>query len=121
MAKLVKKSFHQPDELQTPDKTYTAVVKLGPVTAIKTIRKPGWKWSECIGSLVGREICHDSHVGTVVSGSLTVVCDDGEEITVSAGDAYSFAPGHDGWVVGDEDFVAFEFSALSPEPVNPGA
>ena len=110
MPKLVKRSFSQPDELQTPNKTYTAVVKFAGVTVIKTIRKPGWKWSDCVGSLEGKQICDASHVGTVISGSLTVVSEDGEEITVSAGDAYSFAPGHDGWVVGDEDFVAFEFS-----------
>jgi hypothetical protein len=27
---------------------------------------------------------------------------------VSAGDAYYFAPGHDGWVVGDETVIAYE-------------
>ena len=34
--------------------------------------------------------------------------DDGSEIEVSAGDAYYFAPGHDGWVVGDETVIAYE-------------
>ena len=28
----------------------------------------------------------------------------------SAGDAYYFAPGHDGWVVGDEPVIGYEFS-----------
>ena len=35
----------------------------------------------------------------ILQGTLTVVHDDGSEITVSAGDAYSFAPGHDAWAV----------------------
>ena len=26
------------------------------------------------------------------------------------GDAYYFAPGHDGWVVGDEPVIGYEFS-----------
>ncbi|MAD86455.1 MAG: cupin, partial [Deltaproteobacteria bacterium] len=43
-------------------------------------------------------------------GTLTVVHDDGSEITVSAGDAYSFAPGHDAWVVGDEEVIGYEFN-----------
>lgn len=109
MSKFMKKSFDQPDQLKTPDKTKDALVNLNSVTVIKTIRKPGWRWSECIGSMVGKEICEASHIGIVISGSLTVVSDDGEEMTVSGGDAYSIAPGHDGWVLGDEDFVAFEF------------
>jgi hypothetical protein len=29
---------------------------------------------------------------------------------VNAGDAYSFAPGHDGWVEGDEEAVLYEFN-----------
>ena len=28
---------------------------------------------------------------------------------VKAGDAYYFAPGHDGWVLGDEVFIGYEF------------
>ena len=39
---------------------------------------------------------------------MTCTHDDGSEITVSAGDAYYFAPGHDGWVVGDEPCVTYE-------------
>ena len=35
--------------------------------------------------------------------------DDGTEATYSSGQAYSIAPGHDGWVVGDETAVMIEF------------
>ena len=51
-----------------------------------------------------------SHVGVILQGTLKVVHDDGSEITVSAGDAYSIAPGHDGWVVGDEEVIGYEFN-----------
>ena len=30
------------------------------------------------------------------------------ELLAEAGDAYYFAPGHDGWVVGDETVIAYE-------------
>ena len=33
---------------------------------------------------------------------------DGSELLAEAGDAYYFAPGHDGWVVGDETVIAYE-------------
>jgi quercetin dioxygenase-like cupin family protein len=46
----------------------------------------------------------------ILQGTLTVVHDDGSEITVSAGDAYSFAPGHDAWVVGNEEVIGYEFN-----------
>ena len=31
------------------------------------------------------------------------------------GDAYVIEPGHDGWVVGDEDYVAVDFSEQMAE------
>ena len=45
----------------------------------------------------------------LVSGKMKVVNDDGSEAVVNAGDAYVFEPGHDGWVIGDEPAVGFEF------------
>ena len=46
----------------------------------------------------------------ILQGTIKVVHDDGSEITVSAGEAYSFAPGHDAWVVGDEEVIGYEFN-----------
>ena len=45
----------------------------------------------------------------LIPGKMKVVNDDGSEAVVSAGDAYVFEPGHDGWVVGDEPAVGYEF------------
>ena len=70
--------------------------------------EPGWKWSTCIKPTVGGDSCQAGHVGVVISGSMTVKHDDGSEITVGAGDAYYFAPGHDGWVNGDEQCIVYE-------------
>jgi hypothetical protein len=44
-----------------------------------------------------------------------VVHEDGTEVEIGPGDAYVIEPGHDGWVVGDESFVGFEFEAPSAE------
>jgi len=110
MANLEKKSFDNPDELKAPEKTNAAVVNIGTVAASRVILQPGWKWSECIKPMVGTDSCQAGHVGMILQGTLTVVHDDGSEITVSAGDAYSFAPGHDAWVVGDEEVIGYEFN-----------
>ena len=109
------KSFDKPDETRTPDKTKVEVVDLGGFKAARFTMSPGWKWSECIKPIVGTDSCQARHVGTVVSGSIHVVHDDGTEIDVSPGNAYRIDPGHDAWVVGDEPFVAYEFESTSAD------
>ena len=47
----------------------------------------------------------------LVSGKMKVVNDDRSEAVVNAGDAYVFEPGHDGWVIGDEPAVGYEFDS----------
>ena len=60
--------------------------------------------------LGGGHRCQAPHLGTIIKGVLHVVSEDGPEIIVHGGEAYVFAPGHDAWVVGDEEVVAYEFS-----------
>ena len=110
MASLEKKSFDNPDEMKAPEKTNAAVVNFGTVAASRVILQPGWKWSECIKPVVGTESCEAGHVGMILQGTLKIVHDDGSEMTISAGDAYSCAPGHDAWVVGDEEVIGYEFN-----------
>lgn len=115
MAGIVSKGFDSPDETRTPDKTKVEVVKLGSVTAARVTFQPGWRWSECIKPVVGTESCQARHVGTIVSGRLHVVHEDGTELEASAGDAYVIEPGHDAWVVGDEPVTGFEFESHTAE------
>jgi hypothetical protein len=115
---LASKSFSNPDVLKEPEKTYSASVDLGVATATKLVLQPGWKWSECVKPLVVGHSCQAAHVGVVIQDSMTVAHDDGCEITVHAGDACTFAPGHDGWVNGDEEFIGYE---VTVSPKNFGA
>jgi uncharacterized cupin superfamily protein len=41
--------------------------------------------------------------------------DDGTEADIKAGDAYVIEPGHDGWVIGDEPVVMYEFDNKAAE------
>ena len=43
---------------------------------------------------------------------------DGTETIIKAGDAYSIPPGHDGWVVGDEEAVMIEYSSVWDKDLN---
>ena len=83
----------------------------GGVLVQKQVSHPGWKWSKNVRPVVGTDSCQKHHVGICVSGHLKLTNVDGSEIDVHAGDAYVFEPGHDAWVVGDEDFVAYEFDS----------
>ena len=115
MAGIEKKSFESPDETRTPDKSTVAVVHLGTVSAGRLTAQPGWKWSECIKPIVGTDSCQARHIGAVQSGRLRIAHDDGTEVEVGPGDAYVIEPGHDAWVLGDEDFVAFEFESRTAQ------
>ncbi len=106
--KLISKSFLNPDTEKNLEKTFSATVSLPGVSATKVVLQPGWRWSECVKPHVGGDSCQALHVGVVIQGSMTTVHDDGEEITVHEGEAYVFAPGHDGWVNGDVAFIGYE-------------
>ena len=109
MSTLTKKNFDNPDETMTPEKMKVDSVDLGNgVKAARLTSQPGWKWSECIKPTVGGDSCQAGHVGVVMSGQMKCIHDDGPELQVGPGDAYYFAPGHDGWVVGNEPCVLYE-------------
>lgn len=110
MANLMKKSFDNPDELVTPDKTHAEVLEFGTVKVVRIEAQPGWSWSECIKPHVGGESCQAGHLGTCIQGQITVTHDDGTQMVVNAGDAYSIAPGHDAEVTSDVPLIAYEFN-----------
>lgn len=113
VASLEKGSFDSPDETRRPDKTTVDVVRMGSTSVARFMFEPGWRWSECVKPVAGTESCQVRHVGVVQSGRLGVRHDDGSEIEFGPGDAYVIEPGHDGWVVGDERFVTYEFESAS--------
>ena len=109
------KSFDTPDEQRTPDKTTVNVVKLPGATVARIVFEPGWRWSECIRPVVGTDSCQVRHVGALLSGEMEVVHDDGSRAQIKAGDAYTIEPGHDAWVVGDQQCVGLEFESTAAE------
>jgi len=104
-----KKDFSTPDDSISFEKGRADVVRLGDATITLRTMEPGWRWSEHVGAIAKTDTCQVHHVGYVKSGTLHVVMDSGEEAEVTAGDAYDVAPGHDGWVVGDDTLELVEF------------
>tara|TARA_B100001013_G_C24394143_1_gene357289 strand:- start:61 stop:405 length:345 start_codon:yes stop_codon:yes gene_type:complete len=109
MAGIVKKSFNEPDVTHKPTNNLTAdVVDLGDHKFVRAVIKPGWKWSEHMKPVVGTDLCMNTPTGICVSGKMHIVHKDGTEVEVGPGDAYCVQPEHDMWIVGDEDYVAYE-------------
>ncbi|TPI28123.1 cupin domain-containing protein [Mesorhizobium sp. B3-2-1] len=108
VSKFASKSHNSPDEVRTPDKTRVEVVRLPGYTLGRLNMEPGWKWSECVKPVVKTDSCQVSHVGYVVSGTITIKMDDGTQKTFGQGTSYTIPPGHDAWVEGNERFVCIE-------------
>jgi hypothetical protein len=111
VTKFESKSFNSPDEVRTPHKTRSEVVRLGDISLARLTLMPGWRWSECIKPVVKTDSCQATHVGYAISGRITVRMNDGTQKTIVAGDSYTIPPGHDGWVEGSEPFVGIELQS----------
>jgi mannose-6-phosphate isomerase-like protein (cupin superfamily) len=112
---LQKKNLEtSPDETRTIGRGEMKTATVGDFKVAREVIEPGWKWSEDIKPIVGTDSCQFQHYGVLLSGRLKVVADDGSEMEVGPGDAYSIPPGHDAWIVGDEPATGIE---LSPEAV----
>lgn len=42
--------------------------------------QPGWRWSDCIKPIVGGDSCQIHQVGTILSGTMHGVHDDGTDL-----------------------------------------
>jgi quercetin dioxygenase-like cupin family protein len=112
MASVESRSFDDPDETTTFDKTTIELVGLDDGRIQRTTFEPGWRWSEHVGPAMDADRCQVDHLAYVVSGRLHVEHDDRSTGDVGPGDVFHLKPGHDGWVVGDEPFVMIEFQGM---------
>jgi quercetin dioxygenase-like cupin family protein len=87
----------------------------------RAVYAPGWVWSQHVAPLAGTPLCEVEHLGFVLSGRAAVKMADGTEVVLGPGDFFNIPPGHDSWVVGDEEYVSLhlagarEYARSSPE------
>jgi mannose-6-phosphate isomerase-like protein (cupin superfamily) len=108
VTKLESRSHDSPDEVRSPAKTRVEIVRLPGYSLARMNMQPGWSWSECVKPVVKTDSCQVSHVGYVVSGSITIKLNDGTQKTFSQGMSYTIPPGHDAWVEGKTPFQCIE-------------
>ena len=104
-----KRPMTSPNETKTFDKGKVEVVKLGDITINRNTFEPGWRWSTSVKPVAKTDSCQVHHIGFILSGTLHVAPEDGDETEIGPGEAYDIQPGHDGWVVGDEAVHSIEF------------
>ena len=107
---LVARSLDTPDEERSFEHGGINLVTIEGATIGRAVFRPGWKWSNDVKPIAGTESCQAPHTGYVIAGRMHVVLDDGTEGEAGPGDAVVISPGHDAWVVGDEDCVMLDWS-----------
>ncbi|HLG67292.1 MAG TPA: cupin domain-containing protein [Acidimicrobiales bacterium] len=115
MAGIVRKNLDKPEEVR-PFEGGTGqleLVNLAGGAVGRATFKPGWRWSEHVKPIAGTESCQAAHTGYYVSGRMKVVMDDGEEAEFGPGDFAVIPPGHDAWIVGDEDCVVIDWQGFA--------
>ena len=115
MTALIRMSLDAPEEVRpfVGDSGQLELVNLATAPVGRATFKPGWRWSEHVKPIAGTDSCQAAHTGYFVSGRMKVVMDDGEEIEYGPGDFAIMAPGHDAWIVGDEDCVVIDWQGFA--------
>lgn len=85
------------------------VVRTGNSRVKRIVYPVGFRWSKNMKPMVGTDLCQHAHVGFLAAGSFTIQYADGVEEAFVAPQVVAIAPGHDGWVVGNEPAVLIEF------------
>jgi hypothetical protein len=77
----------------------------------RVIWPAGARWSRDLKPAIGAEadLCMHAHVGFLARGKIEGEYHDGCTFSVTAPAALVLEPGHDAWVVGDEDAVFVQF------------
>ena len=88
------------------------VVQAGSGRIKRVIYQPGFRWSTHMKGTVGTELCMHAHVGFIARGRVHVEYADGTVEEFVAPQVVAIRPGHDGWVVGDEQAVLIEVDFL---------
>ena len=84
------------------------MTRVGNARVRRVVYPAGFRWSTHMKPLVQTSRCEHAHVGFIVSGSIGVEYADGCRETFNAPQAVSIAPGHEGWVIGNEPAVMIE-------------
>ena len=103
---------NNPDEKRKFTNGKVGLANLGDAAIGRITLEPGWKWSKDVKPIANTNSCQLPHTQYVISGRLRVRMDDGTEQECGPGEALYVPPGHDAWVIGNEPFIAVDFTGM---------
>lgn len=109
------RDFDSPDETRTPDKSKVDVVRMGGSSGRPAHARAGVAVVGVHQARRRRRELPAAPRRVVQSGRIAIKHDDGTELEIGPGEAYVIEPGHDAWIVADEQFVGFEFESRAAE------
>ena len=112
MARLQVKSVEHPDEVRPTPFGRIDVYNLDDLVIGRMVFEPGWHWLEHVQPIAGTSLCQYHHVGVCIAGRLVNRLEDGTTMEIGPGTVFDIPPGHDGWVVGEEAFVAYDVAGV---------
>lgn len=115
MSGLIRRSFESPEEVRPfeAEAGHLDLVNVDGGAIGRAVFEPGWQWSKHVQPIAGTESCQAAHAGYVVSGSMKIVMDDGQEEVFGPGDVMVCPPGHDAWTVGDAPCVVIDWQGFT--------
>ncbi len=87
------------------------IVRVGNGRVKRTVYPPGFRWSINMSPNVDTALCMHAHVGFLARGRIAGAYADGCTFEYAAPQAVAIEPGHDAWVVGDEEAVLIQFDS----------
>jgi quercetin dioxygenase-like cupin family protein len=102
----------KPDDVRKFAHGKVELANLGETAIGRITLEPGWKWSNDVKHIANTNSCQLPHTQYAISGRLRVRMDNGTEQEFGPGDAMYIPPGHDAWVVGNQPFVAVDFTGM---------
>ena len=112
VARLQVKSVERPDEVRPTPFGRIDVYNLDDLVIGRMVFEPGWHWLEHVQPIAGTSLCQYHHVGVCIAGRLVNRLEDGTTMEIGPGTVFDIPPGHDGWVVGEEAFVAYDVAGV---------
>jgi class 3 adenylate cyclase len=112
VARLQAKSLASPDEVRPTPFGRVDIYNLDDLVIGRMVFEPGWHWMEHVRPIAGTDLCQYHHVGICIQGRLGNRLEDGSTIEIGPGMVFDIPPGHDGWVIGDEAFVAYDVAGV---------
>ncbi|MEU8825960.1 cupin domain-containing protein [Streptomyces sp. NPDC048636] len=109
------KTIDKPDERRDFPGGHLDTVHLTGLDFAVGVFEPGWRWKESVRPIAGTYLCEVHHTGFVAKGRMRLRMADGAETEVGPGDVFVCPPGHDAWVVGDEQVVVYDFAGAMAE------